>query len=284
MGAVSAVPESLPAAIASVPGQTNLSRLLRAGPVRQIRLDLTDRCNLRCTYCSVSSKNYQGADMAPQTISRAIDTIVKLGMYHNLEAVDLNGHGETTYLAGWANTIRPLLEHDVRVRLQSNFAKSYSDEELEALACMTTIGISIDSANREVLRDVRRHVDLKQIIANIVLVRSTAIRLLRRPPGFAFSCGLYDKSAPHVEELARLAVALDIKAVNFWNLHRHEHQDTELKEGDRVYPLDDLTDSALKPILEAILRAIRLLRSRGIQVHVRANFLNVLAKRVGINV
>ena len=260
------------------------SKLLGPGPIKQVRIDLTDKCNLRCVYCSVSAKNYVGIDMRDAIAADAITAVVKLKNFHPLEAIDLNGHGETTYRNGWVEIIQPLFDNGVKVRLQSNFAKQFSEKELLALSGMDQIAISIDSANQELLRDVRRHVDIRQIVTNITLIRAIAIQASRRPPAFIFSCGLYDKSALHVEELARLAVALGIRVVNFWNLHRHEHQDTDLAEKDRVTPLDDLSDDDLRPRLEAILRAVKFLRSRRIQANVRANFVDTLAKRVGLDV
>ena len=258
--------------------------LLLPGPIRGVRVDITTRCNLRCVYCAVSSKNYVGADMPEEVVKRAISLITNLVPQYPGLVVFLNGNGETTYRKDWINLVTPLLESGATVRLQSNFAKEFTDRELEVLACMNVITISIDSADRSLLAKLRRHVDVRQIVTNIAMVRAAAVKMLRKPPTFTFACGLYDKNSLFVDGLARLAISLGIKAVNFWNLHDHGHSDSRVDGDDSVHPLDDLTDVKLRPRVEVIHGAIELLRAHNVTVGIHAAFVNILARRVGIDV
>ncbi|HUN42885.1 MAG TPA: hypothetical protein VMU81_21540 [Acetobacteraceae bacterium] len=78
--------------------------------------------------------------------------------------------------------ILALIECGVSVRMTSNFAREFTKTELEVLACMQSIAISIDTSDRGLLRAVRRHVDLRQIATNIALVKAMALKLHRADP------------------------------------------------------------------------------------------------------
>lgn len=257
--------------------------LLNPAAIKEVRVDFTERCNARCVYCSVSSKEYTGIEMPVAVTQRSVDLISCWIEQHPEIEVDVNGNGETTYRKGWIDLIRPLLALGIPVRIQSNFAKEFALEELEVLASMKAITISVDSADRRLLAQLRRKIDIRQIIANITTVRATAVRLLKRPPIFIFACGLYDKNALFVEDVARLAIALHVQTVDFWTLYEHQHFDKELSSTERVYPLHSLPDEDLRPRLTAIRKDITLMRSKGIVVSIHANFIDDLAKRVGLS-
>jgi Radical SAM superfamily len=257
--------------------------LLGPGPIDRIRIDLTTRCNLRCVYCAVSQLNYQGQDMAPELAARARKIILQLTAHHTLAAVDINGHGETTMLAGWVDFCRSLLRHDVPLRLTSNFAKEFDDSELDVLARMKTIAISIDTSDRLLLRRLRRKVDVRQIVMNVHRVRMKAREISQPPPYFSLLAGLYDQNTLNIADFARFAIGLDIRHVSFWNLTEYPYENTDVAAPDRVRSLDSLPDDELKPRILAIRHAISLLRKAGVAVNVHAGFLQSLARRVGVH-
>lgn len=258
------------------------SGLLRPGPIRQVRFDLSSRCNLRCVYCAVSHPNYQGADMSDANARRVVTLIVELARHNHLDPVDLNGHGETTFREGWTEICFALIERGIRVRLTSNFAKTFDENELEALACMDSIAISIDTADRKLLQSVRRRVDLRQIVTNMALVKTAALKLHRTPPKFGFLCGLYDKNALDWEAFARFVVASSVSHIGIWSLTVHP-DGLDVPEGESVLPLDDLPDSELRPRILSVLRGLNLLQRHGVSVAVQGGFIEILAKRVGLD-
>lgn len=254
--------------------------LLQPGPIRQIRLDLTTRCNLRCVYCAVSQRSYAGADMPNDRLTRLIELITALHRFHPLAPIDMNGHGETTILPGWVSVFERFFTAGIDIRLTSNFSKEFDQSELETLARLRGIGISIDTVDRRLLQRMRRRVDVRQIITNIHLVRAAASRISHKPPDFHFLCGLYDFNAYGTLDFARVAVSLGIKHVAFWNLTPYPFANTDVLMEDRVQPLDDLPDEELRPRVMTILSAIGLLRRSGVSVHVQGDFVNTLARRV----
>jgi molybdenum cofactor biosynthesis enzyme MoaA len=252
--------------------------LLRSGPIQQVRVDLTSLCNLRCVYCAVSHPKYRGEDMSVAIADQTLAHILDLAKYNALEPIDLNGHGETTIREGWTEVCFALIERGIKVRLTSNFAKHFSEVELEALASMETIAISVDSANPRLLRDVRRRVDLRQIVANIAFVRATALKLHRHPPQFAFLCGLYDKNTSDWDDFARFAVALSITRMELWSLTPHDGLDVPDKS--RVRSLDELSDHELAQRLRSIRCGLELLRRHGMEVTVQGGFIDALERRI----
>jgi MoaA/NifB/PqqE/SkfB family radical SAM enzyme len=259
-------------------------QLLSPGPLQKVRLDLTTECNLRCVYCAVSQSTYQGANMPGALVSKATTTIVELSHQHQFDAVYVNGHGETTFMPGWSDVCKTLLERELPLVLTTNLAKAYSREELEVLARMNVIAVSIDTCDQDLLRRMRRKVDLRQIVTNINLIRATALRLETTPPTFEFSCGLYDQNSLLIEDFARFAIALWIHSVGFWNLSSWNHEkfpyeNTDVPESDRAFPLDNLDRSELRPRLDAIQRAIAILNANGVIVQVNGNFIETLSRQ-----
>jgi MoaA/NifB/PqqE/SkfB family radical SAM enzyme len=257
--------------------------LLEPATVREIRLDLTTRCNLRCVYCLVSQKNYVGEDMPVTLRNRVAPLINNLCVHNDPHTISVNGHGETTYMDGWDDICRDMLDHGLSIAITSNLAKEYTQAELEVLGSMKAIAISIDTADRALLRRMRRKVDIRQIVMNIMMIRAASLRMDCRPPNIHFLCGLYDKNSLHIEGLSRLAVALKVHMLSFWNLTAYPMENTDVPKGDEPIPLDQLSIDELRPRVAAIRRAVELARNNGLGVEVHANFVDDLARRAGID-
>jgi len=264
----------------AVDSPSDFLSLLNPGPISRVRIDLTERCNLRCTYCAVSANSYRGVDMVAELADKTIAAITALAQHNQLSSIDVNGHGETTFLPDWVQRIEPLFAISSRVQIQSNFAKEFSEHELDALARMQRIVVSIDSADPAILRKYRRRVDLRRIITNVAGVRARAGKNGDNPPQIDFACGLYDKNTPHVEGLAHLAVELGVQAVHFWNLQSYPHFATELAEEERVRGLDELEDSEFELCMSALISALGVLGEAGIVVTATGGFIEALWRRL----
>jgi hypothetical protein len=275
-------PPSATDATAAIP-ELSIEDLLEPGPVRQVRLDLTTRCNLRCTYCAVSQPSYVGTDMPDDVLDQAVSTIISLSRLGTIRQVDVNGYGETTYREGWTNICFSLVDNGIPVCITSNLARAYSEKELEALACLDHIAISIDTNDRALLARMRRKVDVRQIVMNIIQVRQAALKMHRKPPAFGFICGLYEQNTLQMEDFARFAVAMGIRDVSFWNLDQYAYEGTDIPLEDRAMALDKLPPDRLVPRLRSIAEALDILKRHGITTNVHGDFVKTLADAVSID-
>jgi len=255
--------------------------LLAPGPIREFRLDLTTRCNLRCVYCAVSQPWYAGEDMAADIVQKAVPAIAQIATYNELWCVSVNGHGETTFMEGWTEHVGPLLEAGLPVALTSNLAKDYSDDELRVLGGIHTIAVSIDTCDRQLLRRLRRRVDVRQIVTNINLIRAAAPG---RPPHFHFLSGLYDQNSLQLDAFVRFAAALGVEAMNFWNMAKYDYDAAKIPQGDRPLPLDELAEDELRVCLTAVARGFEVARDRGVAINVHGDFVYRLADKLGMHV
>jgi hypothetical protein len=265
------------------PVDPGIADLLEPGPIKRVRIDFTTACNLRCVYCAVSGPNYAAAEMPAEVVNRVVANISAIQRHNALATIMVNGHGETTSIDNWPRLIEPLLQTGIPVAMQSNFAKPFSADELSTLSRMAYIVVSIDSADRQMLMKIRRSVDVRQIVFNIAQVRATAVDSDRLPPEFHFASGLYDKNTLDIGDVVRLGLARDVNAFLFWNLERYPDVEATVPEHDRVKRLDDLPNEQLRPRIEAIQKSIGLLKRHGVGVVVSGNFIDSLARRVGLN-
>jgi hypothetical protein len=74
-------------------------------------------------------------------------------------------------IPGWEHLCRVLNDLGIEVAITSNFARRYSAQEIEALVRMDLVTISVDTADRELLRHLRRHADLRTILHNMLMAR-----------------------------------------------------------------------------------------------------------------
>ncbi|MCK6446438.1 MAG: radical SAM protein [Planctomycetes bacterium] len=197
------------------PTRTDIPVLLRARP-REIWVELTSDCNARCIYCCVSQPGYRGKDLAmsPEQLADM------LAPYAPPE-VRITGHGETTMLPHWTKTAKLLLERGFAVTTNSNFAKEFSDDEIDVLSRFRSLEISCDIADAELLPRVRRGCRLERIEANLARIVATCEREFRELPHLNISATLTDLTMHGLPDLVRWAHARRCHALEVVNLERY---------------------------------------------------------------
>ena len=90
------------AAVRDLPSPDPLDPL----PIAHVRIDINEKCNLRCDYCAVSSPSYAGVEMEDELFER----IVPLLANEPGAIVHVNGHGETTFHPKWVAWCRRIVE------------------------------------------------------------------------------------------------------------------------------------------------------------------------------
>jgi Tfp pilus assembly protein PilF len=174
----------------------------------------TTNCNIRCTYCAVSLPTYVGDVFDFSRIEMLADEMARM----NVRVVQINGHGETTMLPAWETYCGHFLSRGIEVCITSNFSRIFSEVEIDALARMSVITISIDTVDRELLRRVRRKVDLRTIIYNMQAVRLRALTGYNRYPVFNWQCTLSDLVARQLCDWVQMGLLNGVKHFTLGNL------------------------------------------------------------------
>jgi hypothetical protein len=138
--------------------------------------------------------------------------------------------------------------------------------------------VSIDTVDRELLRKIRRHVDVDRILANIVRIRSVAINDDLPAPQFHFSTGLFDKSVSNLRELAAMAIALSIGSIVFWDLVEYD-RDTNATDVFAIRGLTTIEEHELTPLLATLDSALQLLQRHGVSVSIAGGAVQNLLDR-----
>lgn len=206
--------------------------VLKPLPINFFRVDINEKCNLRCDYCMVSSPAYKGVEMQGAIFDRAI---ALLGGIDPKAEVHVNGHGETTFHPQWMDMCKRIIDRGFRPFIITNLAKNYSDEEVELLARFSEIQVSLDSDDTELMRKVRKAVRVDNIFQTIERIREAARRGKRRAPKFTFSIGIYDPSIWTLESFVDRIIRQGAIGLTFWDLVEYRHQSL-VKSLDRLDP------------------------------------------------
>jgi Radical SAM superfamily len=199
--------------------------LLKPHPVGLLRIDINEKCNLRCDYCAVSSPDYKGIEMEDSVFERALRLLNEVKFN---AMVHVNGHGETTYHKRWTQMCGRIIDRGFRPFIITNLAKNYSDEEVELLSRFSRIQVSLDSDDTELMRNIRKPARVEKIFDTLKRIRVAAVqRGARKRPEFTFSIGVYDPSIWTLEAfVGRIISNRSVKAVQitFWDLIEYKHQ------------------------------------------------------------
>jgi MoaA/NifB/PqqE/SkfB family radical SAM enzyme len=182
--------------------------------LRTSSLGLTSNCNLRCTYCGLSLPSYRGITMSEREIELAIQGLREM----RAGSVALNGHGETTTVPNWYQAIGPIASQGSRLHLTSNFARTFSEMEIDALLAFTSVIVSFDTDDADLLKKTRRSVRLETIVDNLGrLQRAAASRRLALPKLVA-SCVVHTHNVMHLDRYVRFCATHGFRSVQFANL------------------------------------------------------------------
>lgn len=241
--------------------------VLAPGRLEKLRLELTTICNLRCVYCPVNQPNYVKREMP----AKALEPLVNLVKNQSkIKEILVNGHGETTFFPGWRDFCGALGQFGRRLSVISNLARPLSIEDARCLARFWVIQVSLDTVNTRLLAQIRRHVKLGTIVHNITMIREQALALGLKGPNFALSCGVFDKSAPGLVDVANFAVSHRFISVTFWQLVKYP----DVSGAIAVTRIPDLPVVQIRKSIEFFENALRILDRACIKAEIAGDFLN----------
>ena len=181
--------------------------LARLFEPRHVIAELTSRCNLRCQYCQKALDTWNALPGRDEDLPEAVLNNV-FGALRRLPfgTVQLSGIGEFTFRKDWVDVLYRFRDAGVAVTMISNFAKAFSEAELDALLTLNSLMVSIDTTDAELLKRVRRSVSLANITTNLVRLRMRAMKTAAPLPYVRLNAVLYLENMLGIEDLAYFAI------------------------------------------------------------------------------
>jgi hypothetical protein len=135
--------------------------------------------------------------------------------------VCVNGHGETTVFKGWEDQCRELLHKGARIMFISNFAKTFSDPEIDVLSRFSLIELSIDTADETLFAQLRRGGSMQRLLHTMTAVRQRAAHLHLPGPKFIWSCVVTDLNIGTMDRYFQLGLAMGVRSFTLCNLTKY---------------------------------------------------------------
>jgi hypothetical protein len=175
---------------------------------------------------------YVGQDFDFSNIEKLADEMVAA----NVKDVQISGHGETTILPDWERYCSYFQNRGLTVCITSNFSKIFTDEEIDSLARMREITVSIDTVERELLKSIRRKVDLRTILYNMQKIRLRSLTRYRKPMFFNWQCTLSDLVVFGLSDWVEMGLLYGVKTFTLGNLVGHKFVAEVMKKENAPVP------------------------------------------------
>lgn len=240
----------------------DLKRLIEGVVPSSVGVELTSRCNLRCQYCSVPHAPAYGAeDLRADFMSKSLELLRGVP----LQSLSLSGRGEISYAEHWPSVLRRYQELPVPTQLISNLAIPLSWEQACALASIDALGFSVDTLDRDLLRRVRKGADLRNIIANMGMLKAAAVHIGKAQLNFDLFSVVTVATVSSLSTVAAFAVAM---GAGTWHLQDLVMDYSDLAEEVDTRHLSVLSPAEMKQAAADIDRARTIAEAGGVRVDI----------------
>lgn len=173
-------------------------------------INLTSRCNLRCVYCTVGKPGHIDRDISDVSLEKILAFIREV----RPTRVMVGCYTETTSYDGWVEVVRAITDQGLSVNVISNLARLLDAEEIDTLARCATLQTSIDTIDRDRLKEVRKGADIRTILYNVVRIRGRALELGITPPRMEWICVPTRENFSGLMEYVGCAIACGVSSIS----------------------------------------------------------------------
>jgi MoaA/NifB/PqqE/SkfB family radical SAM enzyme len=237
------------------PRTLQVDLLSPAGRMTRISTSFTTRCNLRCVYCPEGShdESFYG-DMSPEMLTHLIKYAQLKGTY-----IDISYYGDSTFHERFGEYARRILESGVALAITSNFARLLSDDEVDVVARCRTVSFSFDTPDRDAAKAIRKGLDLRTLVYNIVRVRAHCLKNRLPVPPFTLHAVLVDTTVAALPDVIAFAASMGIRRVGCNELAAIEGARGNLRN------IADLRGAELHAAVASINEALELAQRLGVE-------------------
>jgi len=192
---------------------------------RYALIAFTTRCNLRCVYCAVSTPGYEkrARDLDEGYLAEIINELKR----RDVKQVSVHGHGETTILKNWRCYCDQLHQEGFSLNIVTSLALNYNEDEIDTLSRFNSIGISCDTVDYDLFRQLRRGSDLPVVVENLAKIKEASKKRQNTPRIFIY-CTVMDKNISKLNDLVKFWVGKGADGFKFSNFTRYDMLDNSL--------------------------------------------------------
>lgn len=178
--------------------------------LRELCINFTSKCKLKCTYCSAGKDGYQGFDIAETDA----DILFEFIRNNNVRSVVFGFYGDTLESDLWSKYANAILDLGITCRIHTALYRQLKPDEIKALSRFTTIATSVDTPDRLKQAHIRKGLDLRTLVYNIHLIKSYALLNHQKLPIFEFNCVYTNHVAFDLCDLITFAHSIGINSVS----------------------------------------------------------------------
>ena len=165
---------------------------------------------------------------------------------------------ETTSYPGWTGVVREIIDLGIDVHIISNLARLLNADEIDTFARCGRLQTSIDTIDRDRLKEVRRGADIRTILYNVLRIRGRAFELGRTPPPMEWICVPTQENIADLMEYVGCAIAGGVASISINPVLKFE-------DSQRKFPdLLDLPDTELRDVFNRFEKAAAFARAHGV--------------------
>jgi pyrroloquinoline quinone biosynthesis protein E len=129
---------------------------------RSIQIEITTRCNLKCTFCELSHWTEKPTDLTFETFHKMITRLPKL------KRVDLTGIGEALMNRDFFRMVELLKSRRIHITLNDNFTLITGSAARRIVDLgVDQMFLSLDGATKDTYEEIRRGANFEKVIQNV---------------------------------------------------------------------------------------------------------------------
>jgi MoaA/NifB/PqqE/SkfB family radical SAM enzyme len=239
----------------------------------ELRMDVTNTCNLRCIMCHLPYLHQQPHMMSSEEFMR-----ITSGVLHKTNTLYLSWATEPMINPHLADIIRATRAANIPCVVMVSNLTHFPDAVADAINGIHRLHVSVDSVDRNVYKAIRQKDCLDQVLENVKKVNELKKKHGWKYPHIAFNAVLLRMNIGLLEPLVDRAASLGVNELNLSYISIPErYNDGSLRQKLIGLPEDfNLKNEAIAPgdpqAAAAIAKAIAYAEKKGVLITVAGRF------------